>query len=327
MSLQEINETGVPTLGRMRRRLFGISPEEAGFARRGFGDCAPDARRRLETIGGVFLRGYQAALEEVDGERLARRLNRTEAEYRGFAYEGAAMGLSLLDRLTPWNGVRWHAFAGGVGAQHIYMVHVGLGWAFARLRRKIVPHLRRLDSLLCWLAVDGYGFHEGYFHARRYAEGRAASRAVRGYARNAFDQGLGRSLWFSGGADVNKIASSVARFAPERRGDLWSGVGLACAYAGGADRARTETLRELAGRYRAHLAQGAAFAAKTRQRAGNPTPHTELACRVICGLSADAAAEVTDLHLTDLRDEGPTPAYERWRQRIRNSFIPEVVRA
>ena len=36
-------------------------------------------------------------------------------------------------------------------------------------------------------------------------------------------------------------------------------------------------LRARAGDYRPHLAQGASFAAKARQRAGNETPHTDLA--------------------------------------------------
>jgi hypothetical protein len=54
------------------------------------------------------------------------------------------------------------------------MAHVGIGWAIARLpwlRRRIEQPLNRLDSLLRWLAVDGYGFHEGYFYWPDYVEG------------------------------------------------------------------------------------------------------------------------------------------------------------
>ena len=51
------------------------------------------------------------------------------------------------------------------------MMHVGLGWALARLRRSVTPYLAQLDPLLGWLAVDGYGFHEGYFDWPRYVEG------------------------------------------------------------------------------------------------------------------------------------------------------------
>jgi hypothetical protein len=108
---------------------------------------------------------------------------------------------------------------------------------------------------------------------------------------------------------------------------LWSGIGLACAYAGGVERVGLERLREAATGYRGHLAQGAAFAAKTRVRAGNPTLCTEHACQVICGLSATEAAEVSDIHLENLPRNERVPAYEVWRQRIQMNLGQEVERA
>jgi hypothetical protein len=141
-----------------------------------------------------------------------------------------------------------------------------------------------------------------------------------GYALRAFDQGLGRSLWFINGADVESVAAAVAAFAEARRADLWSGVGLACAYAGGADGASVESLLARAGQFAPHLAQGAAFAAKTRQRAGNPSGHTETACRVLCGMSASEAADVTDAALWNLPPDEEEPAYEIWRRRIASEF-------
>ena len=123
------------------------------------------------------------------------------------------------------------------------MMHVGLGWALARLRRSVTPYLARLDPLLGWLVVDGYGFHEGYFDWPRYIERRAIPSRLNGYERRVFDQGLGRSLWFVKGADVAAVASAIDTFPSARRDDLWSGVGLACAYAGGCGRAAIESLR------------------------------------------------------------------------------------
>ena len=313
--------------GQLRKRLFGLSPGEAKFTRRGFRACDQEAQWRLEHIGETFLRGYEAALEEEDSAALAGRLEGTAAEFRGFAFEGAAMGLSLLDMLTPWRRDRWLSFTNEFGSPHIYMMHVGVGWVLARLRRRAAPRLSRLDPLLRWLALDGYGFHEGYFRWQLYIEGQKAPRRLGGYARRAFDQGLGRSIWFVRGANPGLIPRTIASFPPTRRADLWSGIGLACAYAGGADGPGVAALSEAAGLYRAHLAQGAAFAAKTRQRAGNPAPHTELACQALCGCSAETAAGVTDDCLRGLPGDGQAPAYEHWRQRIQATFAREVMRA
>lgn len=254
---------------------------------------------------------------------LGRWLNATHLELRGFAFEGAAMALALLDFLTPWPKNRLQVFLDGPGNAHIYMVHVGVGWALARLRRRVEPALRCLDPLLCWLAVDGYGFHEGYFHWKRYVNRQVIPDRLCGYARRAFDQGLGRSLWFVDGADVARISNTIATLPASRHADLWSGVGLACGYAGGVDRPSVEALWTAAGPHRPHVAQGVAFAAKARQRASNPSRHTELACHILCGVSADVAADVTDNALEKLPVDGPEPAYEVWRARIQSRFAAE----
>lgn len=311
----------IPSAGWLRKLIFGISLDEARVARRGFRSGEASVRERLERIGYTFLQGYQAALEEDEPKILAQRLSAVQLEWRGFAFEGAAMGLSLLDQLTPWRRNRLRAFLDGPGSTHAYMVHVGVGWTLARLRRQVEPTLARLDPVLRWLAVDGYGFHEGYFHWPRCVEGQMIPQRLTGYARRVFDQGLGRSLWFVDGADVKRIPTTIAAFPPSRQADLWSGVGLACAYAGGVDRAALQALQAAAGSYRPQLAQGVAFAAKARQRAGNPAAQTQLACEIICGVPADVAAKITDAALENLPADGPEPTYEVWRRRIQNKFL------
>ena len=314
----------VSLLGQARRRLMGLSPAEASFAKRGFLASEEKARLRLEQIGVTFLSGYHAALEESTFVSLARRLSNVEADLRGFAFEGAAMGLALLDYFTPWRKDRWRTFSEHFAEAHIYMMHVGLGWALARLRRTVTRHLSKLDPLLRWLVVDGYGFHEGYFSWPRYVEQRAIAYRLDGYERRVFDQGLGRSIWFVKGANVAAVVSAIDAFPFARRNDLWSGVGLACAYAGGCGRAAIESLRAAADEHLPAFAQGVAFAAKTRQRAANLNSHTENVCRVICGRSAEELAAITDAALQDLREENGLPAYEVWRRRIQDQLALEV---
>lgn len=311
-------------MGRIRKLLFQISPREVLFARRGFEPCSGPVQARLERVGQEFLAGYHAAMECDAPEPLARSLALVEAEFRGFAYEGAAMALVLLDRLMPGNGRRFHLFLQGPGAAHAYMAHVGAGWAVARLpwlRNDVPRACSGMDPLLRWLLLDGYGFHEGYFHWPASVSRHAVPRGLSGYAARAFDQGLGRSLWFVGGADVERIASLAAGFAPARHGDLYAGLGLACAYAGGMSGDEIHRLCAAAGPHLPAFAQGVAFAARARQRAGNPTAHTELVCREVWRLGQDAAAAITGRALEglpsgDVEFPAAEPAYEAWRMRI-----------
>jgi hypothetical protein len=228
--------------------------------------------------------------------------------------------------VTPWQKNRWRTFTERFATSHLYMMHVGLGWAIAVLRRSVTSNLARLDPLLGWLVVDGYGFHEGYFNWPQYIERRELPARLNGYERRVFDQGLGRSIWFVKGANVAAVASAINAFPFARRDDLWSGTGLACAYAGGCDRDAIASLRAAAGEHLPALAQGVAFAAKTRQRAANLNPHTETVSRLICGQSAAGIAAITDAALNDLHGDGELPAYEVWRRRVQNEFALEVTR-
>lgn len=307
-------------MGWLKKTLFGISPEETRFDRRGFEGGDQSIRTRIEQIGATFVEGYHAALLDDEPGRLAETLNRLVPEIQGFAFEGAAMGLVIADFINPFRASRFQAFLAGPGASHIYMLHVGAGWAFARLPIRLENAASEMDPLLRWLAIDGYGFHQGYFDWRRFVAAQEAPKNLSQYGCCAFDQGLGRSLWFVKAADPARIAAAIAEFPPRRRPHLWSGVGLACAYAGGVERAVLEDLRRACGDFLPQLAQGAAFAAKARLRADNPAGHTGLACEIVCGLSAEQAAAITDSALEGLSAEGETPAYEIWRRRIQARF-------
>jgi hypothetical protein len=302
---------------RIGARLLAISPREVNVARRGFACEDPLVRRRLELIGETFLFGYHAGLEQPADE-LPSHLDGVEAERRGFAYEGAAMALALLGILLPWRWRRLTRFLEGPGSPHVYMVNVGIGWALAALRVPLLPFLSRLDPVLRWLAVDGVGFYHGYFHPARAVERQRLPRRGRGYVARAVDQGLGRALWFVNGAEPSRILRTIEAFAETRRADLWSGVGLAAAYAGGLAEDGLRRLRAAAGRHASALAQGAAFAAKARERAGNGAPHTERACGVLCGRPAAAAAAVTDDAWVAVG--GSRGGYEAWRVEIQERF-------
>ncbi|GAA3748558.1 DUF1702 family protein [Salinactinospora qingdaonensis] len=297
---------------------------------RGFHEKSPQARELLESIGAYFLTGYRYAAEAGTPAEAEARLEHVPTRFRGFAYEGAAMGFTIVDALSPRRR-RLAGFLAGRGDHHVYMAYVGAGWAMARLPRFRRPEMSVYDPLLRWLVLDGYGFHQAYFHTERYVRRHFRDPAAQWrlgrhtpYAHRAVDQGIGRALWFVGGTDPERVATMIDAFPDARHRDLYSGAGLAATYAGGASETELVTLRERAGSHRPHLAQGSAFAAQARIRAGLLVPHTELATRVLCGMAPEEAAQVSE----DARPADPSghdstgevPAYEAWRARIADEF-------
>lgn len=313
----------------LRRRILTPALSSTSLDVRGFRKKNPTSQQLLETVGRSFLEGYGRIVEAPDSRAAEPRLEAVPREFRGFAYEGAAMACSIMDALPGSKGQRLSGLLAGRGDAHTYMAYVGIGWAMARLPRMLHPDIGRTDPLLRWLILDGYGFHQAYFRTARYVHGQYREQKLpwpqdqASYAQRAVDQGIGRALWFVGGTDVDAVQALVDAFPPARRGDLYSGVGLAATYAGGAGADELLRLRESVGAYRPQLLQGSAFAAEARERAGLTVPHTQLATEVLCGMKPHEAAGVCRELRPGAAHWVDTPAYETWRQHIAGALVSE----
>ncbi|MEU0565310.1 DUF1702 family protein [Nonomuraea sp. NPDC005983] len=317
------------SLRALRRRILTPDVAETSLDKRGFHKKSPAAQERLEAVGKTFIVGYASAMEARTPADAEAVIEQVPDWLRGFAYEGAAMALAVLDGL-PFgrsDNVR-RLLRRPLADASRYLVYVGIGWAMARIPRFRWPRPQTLDPVLVPLVLDGYGFHQAYFHTARYVHGQYRDLNFPwpggphgAYANNAIDQGIGRAMWFVGGTDPERVADLIDAFPESRRGDLYSGTGLAATYAGGVDEQELRTLWSRAGSYRGNLAQASAFAADARVRTGIVPPHTALATQMFCGTTPEEAARI----VTELRPvhpvEGELPAYEVWRQRLANAFV------
>ena len=276
-------------------RLLAIRPQAVTFDRLGF-LCDAAVRPRLEQVLATFADGYNLALAVDDTEMLAAELRRSfDDQHVGFAFEGAGLYLGLRDLLAPRGPSRLRAFIEGPGREHDYITAVGAGFALARMPwglRGWEAYARRLDPLVAWCLPDGLGFHQGIFQPRRYQDPRSEPpAALPAFARQLFDSGVGRSLWWSQGASPRRIAAAIHRFPAPRQREMWCGIGVAAAYAGGVDDEALLDLRTLAGPNRADFLSGVPFAARMRQKGRNPWSGTERASRLLLGCDADAASD------------------------------------
>ncbi|MBA8824991.1 hypothetical protein FHX42_002338 [Saccharopolyspora lacisalsi] len=276
------------------------------------------ARQRLESAARAFVDGVNAVVDLTDVDAVTDRVEQLEPQWRGFAYEGAGMGCAVLDLMTFSRGRRCAALLERVGTAYPHVVHIGVGWAHARLRLRPWWGIPVGDPLLRWLGWDGFGFHQGFFHSDAVIGRHRVERGLAPEQRAIRDQGLGRALWFHECADPDGITPRIEHFPQHRRADLWSGVGLAATYAGGADGGELGRLTVLAGRHTAAVAQGSAFACAARRACGIVPEHVEQAAAALTGASASEAAAWTD-RARDALGDGPHGAahYEKWRAEIR----------
>lgn len=303
-------------------KLLTLDPRDLDLSGRGFDLTGPEtarARPRLDGVVHSFAAGYNAALAPPPA---VPDFTELPADSRGFAIEGAAMSSTLLDLLTMSGGRRIRALAEGAGRRHVHLVHVGVGWAYARLHLRPWRGLRFGHPLLRWLAWDGWGFHQAYFHSERVFAEHWVERGARDRVRAIRDQGAGRALWFYAGADSARIAWIIAEFPPDRRADLWSGIGLAASYTGAQPVSALEPLLAGAAGYHGHLAQGAAFAAKAHHLSGTVPAASAAVIEALTGVDPAAAAAWTDVAFMEAVTHGPDSpeTYARWRAGTRRAW-------
>jgi len=308
------------TISQRWRSLFRIEMREASLAGRGFVASNDAVRRHLEQIGETFLIGFnEGLLVESDMAPLWRLVETICLDRRGFAVEGLAMGVALADALTLGNArLRdWMRFS---HQAYTYLAHVGAGWALGGVPWRRSAILEHADPVHGWLVFDGLGFHDGYFYPRRILDG--WRRKLIGYSARAYDQGIGRALWFVTGGDPIRAVAVIEKFPSERRPDLWSGLGLALVYAGGADAAALSAVRRAAGGCHTYLAQGAAFGAEAHARAGHVSDHAAQALNALTGRDVERAVRL----VRRARDRLPAaetsavPRYELWRLAVQEEF-------
>ena len=245
--------------------------------------------KKTEKIRSVFLETQLFYAKHDNLPALIGYLEDTEKEFSSIAYESASMAIALKDFETAQFPDAWLLFAGGAAAAHQAQVYVGLGWAIAKFNFPFLTAVKKLDTQFYFRIADGCGYYDGSFKHRRTVINQQLPDYLPAAALPMYDQGVGRSIWYTEKADIHKISSKIESFATGRHSDLWRGVGIAVAYVGGCDDADLKILWKYASVNCFQLAYGAALAARSRSMAKTMTTDTDRCSRLWYQLSADPA--------------------------------------
>ncbi|MDF2705104.1 MAG: hypothetical protein K0R62_756 [Nonomuraea muscovyensis] len=317
--VDRVRRSGGPARG--WRRLLARDPGEADLARRRFRLGPGPAQAAFETAERAYVSGFNAAL--TGGPDAIDAIDAMPPERQPFAYEGTGAACTVLDLLTLARGRRLRELLDGPAGRHSHAVHLGAGRGYALLRLRPVRGAGRAHPLLRWLAVDGYGFQRSLDGTDRMVGERTMPDLLTRAHCATFDQGLGRLLWYHDGACPDGVAAAIAGYPAGRRADLWSGVGFAATHTGGAEPDELARLAEHAGAegFRAHLAQGCAFAAAARVQAGPLPGQVARAVPVLAGATADEAASWADRALLALGHDPHThDDFLTWQADTRRSW-------
>lgn len=250
-----------------------------------------DVVHQMEKIRHIF---QQALYISTDQETLdaTKHINSIDPEFRAIAYEGIAMGFALKD-FAVGTLHQWRAFMRNSNPSYVPHVHVGLGWAIAKQRIPSLSFIDPFDRLMLFRVVDGCGYYDGTFRHQNTIINKERSTAIESKNFSAYDQGVGRSIWYHSKGNSAQAASVINGFDKARHADLWRGIGIACSFVGGFDKQMLRDLMTQASVHHRQLVIGAAFTARARIQTNSVTNDAELACRIWGNLSANEAMVLT----------------------------------
>jgi enediyne biosynthesis protein E3 len=239
----------------------------------------------MEYIQHVFMKVQNHMQGNQQLNELSAYLDSEPKEFRSVAYESAAMMIGLKDMAQGGQLNQWKEFYHTSKDQHSAHVEVGLGLAFGKLELTPAPYLSSLEMVRHFMVFDGIGYYYGLFKGRRTVFNREIPEFISHEQLHGFDQGLGRRMWYITKGNAKDVAGLIDTFPSGRQRDLWRGVGIACGYVGGNEKANLAMVTIYSGEFKKQLFTGVAMAALSRSVSESFTEDIELTCSMLYGKS------------------------------------------
>lgn len=266
----------------------------------------PSTHQAMEKIRFVFQHALQFSSSN-DDPAVDAYLNNIDPRFRAVAYEGVAMSVASKD-LHNQGLMKWRTFMRRTDAPYVPHVHVGLGWAIAKQNLSSLLFLESMRPSMLFRVLDGHGYYDGIFRPVKTIKDQSRHDSIKPVYFAAYDQGVGRCLWYSAKGDVDLVGEVVREFSRDRHAALWRGVGVAAAFVGGCDENILENLMANAEANVNHLGFGAALGIKARVATDSVGADTILTSRILCNISVDRVNELI-AGIESLSDEDTYPLF------------------
>lgn len=221
---------------------------------------------RIARVVAAFQLGRATAESSTERIDIERALASADALFVSVAFEGAASGLAFRQLKNGAKEIQvpdWPA--------HAAQVHIGIGWALAEFGLGPMAHLSQFNGVMQGRVLDGFGYHHGLFRRRRCIQAMEIPDGIPDELLTAFDQGLGRAMWYISKGEWAALGAMTAPFGETRKQGLWRGIGVAASYVGGLSDQHWPSLIQWANPHQNQLKTGILLAA-----AGRTTAKTDL---------------------------------------------------
>ena len=203
----------------------------------------------------------------IENQSVDTVLKTEKGEFASVVYEAIAVCLANQDIKNKDNFFSlWSSFCDQHASLHGSQIYVGLGWAMCESAVSEYTFLEELPSVWRWRVLDGYGYYSGLFKRRETIRSQQIPPFISNDDTHAFNQGIGRSLWYLSQGDIERLTRSLNLFEDNRQVDMWRGIGLAATYVGGIDASLLKDIQLAAEEYLPQFKCGALMAIAARKK-------------------------------------------------------------
>jgi hypothetical protein len=276
------------------------------------------AVENMVLIQQLFQASAMAVSETMDDATLIASLEQNDKTFISIAYEASAMERAFLDfNNNDFALSHWQAFL-QLAPQHSTQIHIGLGWAIAKRRIAIKQVEAVIKPLQLPRVLDGTGYCEGIFKQRLAVKEMKTPEWLDDILIRGYDQGLGRSLWYTAKGEPDALNTLIEPFPENRKSDLWRGIGIAVTYVGGCDENELQTIFKLAKENQVQLAIGAVLATSSRNEANAITKDLEIVCETWCGITLENSLQLAEETKAIIQNENYFEWLELLKQRLQS---------
>lgn len=243
-----------------------------------------EVARRMAYIQSLFLRVQQQGIREGSNFHPLAWVPQEPPLFRSILVESASACLAYQDLSQTGIQNSWAEFAEQVQNRHFFHLDIGLGWGFAKARKKPEISPDWPHHPIKWMMWDGFGYYQALYHQRATLREQSVPSICPPTYQRYFDQGVGRRLWYmSRGIPMDLIAYLNA-FPLARQADLWRGVGIAAGYVGGMDANMASQLDVLAAKHLSDFHDGLFLAGVARTLDGTIEEKRPFDCLIHIGM-------------------------------------------
>lgn len=216
-----------------------------------------EIRLRISKVRSVFMESSEFAEKLSSVDFFVDEVKKSSNETRPIIIESFAFILSERDLLEKdFSLSSWDNFKQQVENRYETALLVGLGWALGKQEMSHETLDLKLNEESLIKIYDGIGYYFGFFRHRQTVKNQVFPQFIPNVYLPAFFYGIGRTLWYVSGGNLEVLSSLLTLFEQKNQAFLWTGIGIASAFVGGCSKEHITILIELSNSFQDDFLKG-----------------------------------------------------------------------